>query len=134
LIAASAAPGSEQMVYDRHFHLADDRQVVLHQQVVVAMDAAADRVLDWQHAVMRGPLLDSGKHLFEAFTWDERRVAADQPRCRLAERARLSLIGDLHDVLTLHHRGTDCRYLFLCGGELFLRVLVRQKGPSSFSG
>ena len=36
----------QQVVHDRQLHLADDRQLVRQQQVVVAVDAAADRVLD----------------------------------------------------------------------------------------
>ena len=66
------APGSivvpgqrQQVVRDGQLDLADDRQVVLEQQVVVAVDAAADRVLDRQDAV-RGPARrHGGEHVVE---------------------------------------------------------------------
>jgi hypothetical protein len=43
-------------VRDVEHYLAHDRQVVLEQQVVVAMDAAADGVLDGQDAVVALPV------------------------------------------------------------------------------
>ena len=103
-------------MHDRHLHLADDRQLVLDQQVVVAVDAAADRVLDRQHAIVRRSLLDRGKHVFEALAGNQLRVAAHQPRRRFAERSRFALICDLHAV----QPATVSSY--------------SQKGPSPFSG
>jgi hypothetical protein len=44
---------------------AGDRQVVLDQQVVVAVDGAADRVLERQHAVRDALLGHRGKHVVE---------------------------------------------------------------------
>ena len=76
----------QQLVHDRQLDLADDRQLVLEEQVVVAVDAAADRVLDRQHAVGR-PCRPATRveHLFEA----PARHAA--PRRRSTRRAAASL-------------------------------------------
>ena len=51
----------EEMVHDRQLHLAHDRQVMLEEQVEVAVDAAADRVLNRQHAVAAGPPFTASK-------------------------------------------------------------------------
>jgi hypothetical protein len=56
---------AEQAVIHAQLHLADDRQIVVHEQVVVAVDAAADGVLHRQDAVRGAPAGDGGEHLFE---------------------------------------------------------------------
>ena len=59
-------PGqAEQAVIDAQFHLADDRQDVVDEQVVVAMDAAADGVLHRQDAVGGALVRHGGEHVFE---------------------------------------------------------------------
>jgi hypothetical protein len=104
--AAQAVQGRarerEQMVDDRELDLTDDRQRALEQQVVVAMDAAADRVLDWQDAVRRPACLNGVEHLVEAAAGRQRRVGIDSPGGRLAEGARLALIGNCHRRRRLH--------------------------------
>jgi hypothetical protein len=51
-----------QTVDDVELHLAGDHELVLEQQIVVAMNGAADGVLERDHAV-RGPFLhDSLEH------------------------------------------------------------------------
>ena len=88
----------QQMMDDRLFDLTDDRQFVLEQEVEVAVDAAADRVLDRQDAVVGRPALDGVEDVLE-------RAAGQSARCapaltllrrRLAERAGFSLIRDFH--------------------------------------
>ena len=45
-----------EMVHHLQLGLGHDRQILLEQQVVVAVDAAADRVLDRQQAMRRPSL------------------------------------------------------------------------------
>ena len=92
----------QQMVDHRQLDLADDRQVVLEQQVVVAVDAAADRVLDRQDAVGRGAGLDGVEHLVEAAAGDQPRVGVDPPGRRFTEGAGFALIRDRHRKGRLH--------------------------------
>ena len=49
---------------------------VLEQQIVVAVNAAADRVLDRQHAVAGRPGLDRGEDLLEAPARQQLRLGA----------------------------------------------------------
>ena len=87
----------QQVMDDRQLDLADDRQLVLEQQVVVAVDAAADRVLDRQHAVSRPvPASTASKTSSKLAARQQLRVGVDPPRRGLAERARFSLIRDFH--------------------------------------
>ena len=48
MLASDRPRQREQVVHDRQFGLRDDREVVLEEQVVVDVNAAADRVLDGQ--------------------------------------------------------------------------------------
>ena len=66
------------------------------QQVVVAMDAAADRVLDRQDPVRRPSRRHGGEHVVERLAGDEVGVVAEAERRGLAVGARLSLEGDAH--------------------------------------
>jgi hypothetical protein len=83
----------------RHLDLPDDRQVMLEQQIEVAVDAAADRVLDRQHAVVGRAAVDGGEHILEALAGLELSFRIHQPRGGLAERSGFSLIGDPHGNL-----------------------------------
>ena len=86
----------EQVVHHRQFDLGDERQIVREQQVVVAVDAAADRVLERQDAVRHAARGHRVEDVLEAAAGDERRVVAHAPRGRLAERSRFALIRNLH--------------------------------------
>ena len=46
----------QQVVDDRHLHFADDRQFALDEQVVVAVNRSADRVLDRHDAEVHRPV------------------------------------------------------------------------------
>ena len=86
------------MMHHRELDLGDDRQLVLQQQVVVAMDAAANRVLDRQHAVRRRTGVDGGEDFLEAMARNEVRLQVHPSGRCFAERPRLALICDLHNV------------------------------------
>ena len=86
----------EQVVRHLQQHLGHDRQLVLEQQVVVAVDAAANRVLDRQNAVGCLAAFDGGKHLVEALARHSRRVRTESQCRRFAIRARFALIGNFH--------------------------------------
>ena len=59
-------PGeAEQAVIDAQLHLADDRQHVIDEQVVVAVDAAADGVLHRENAMRGAPLGDGREDVLE---------------------------------------------------------------------
>ena len=98
-IAEGDARQRQQMVHDRQLHLADDREMMLDEQVVVAVDAAANRVLDRQDAVAGGPGVDGAEDLLEAPARDQLGVGVHQPRRRFAEGAELPLVGDPHTRL-----------------------------------
>ena len=87
----------QQVVDDRQLDLADDRQVVLEEQIEVAVDAAPDRVLDRQHAVVGRPRVDRVEDVLEAAARHELGVGIHLPRRRLAERSGLTLIGNTHN-------------------------------------
>ena len=108
----------EQVMDDRQLDFRDNRQVVLEEQIVVAVDAPANRVLDRQHAIGGGAGLDAVKDLFETAAGDQVGIGIDPACRRLAERPQFALIRDLHDLLTPHrytkkghHRADDglCR-------------------------
>src|SRR5262245_11555636 len=84
---------------DRQLDLSDDREMVSHQQVVVAMNASADRVLDRHDAITGRPAFDRRKHLLESSARDELCIGDNAPRRCLAEGPRLPLIGDSHGRL-----------------------------------
>ena len=67
---------------DRQFDLADDLELVLEQEVVVAVNGAADRVLDWQDAEGGLAALDRVEDVLEAGTGQERGVGGN--RCAAA--------------------------------------------------
>jgi hypothetical protein len=69
---------------------------VLDQQVEVAVDAAADRILDREHAVGRRVGVHGREDVLERLARHEFRVGAHQTRRRLAERSGFSLIGKTH--------------------------------------
>src|SRR5438093_1199401 len=94
--AERCARQRQQVMHDRQLDLRDDRQLVREQQVVVAVDAAADRVLERQDAVRGAAAVDGVEDVFEAVARDQLRLVIDPPRRRLAKGARLSLIRDLH--------------------------------------
>ena len=81
---------------DGELHLRHDRQLVLDEQVVVAVDAAADRVLERQAAVRRLARGDGVEGLLEAAARHQRRVVRHAPGGGFAEGTRFSLIRDLH--------------------------------------
>ena len=87
--------GEQVMAYGE-FHLAHDREVVLHQQVVIAVDAAADGVLDRQDPVRGPPAGDRREHVVEGFAGDEVCVVAEMEGRGLAVGAGLSLVGNAH--------------------------------------
>ena len=93
---------SEQLVDDRQLDLGLNRQLVRDQQVVVAMNTAPNRVLNRQNPVVGLPALDGGKHVLEALARQRLRIGGDAPPGRLAERARLPLIGHLHKASLKH--------------------------------
>src|SRR5262249_8928619 len=76
--------------------LRDDRQLVREQEVVVPVDAPADRVLERQDAVRRASLVHRVEDLLEAVARDELRLVIDASSGGLAEGARFSLLRDLH--------------------------------------
>ena len=99
-----AARQREKVVLDPQLHLAHDRQMMLEEQVEVAVDAAADRILDRQHAVRRRAGLDRVEDVLEGAAGHELRVGADLPRGRLAECPRFPLIRNLHTAARLGDR------------------------------
>ena len=86
----------QQVVDDGQLHLGHNREVVREQQVVIAVDAAANRVLDGHDPVRRRPGIDGVEDLLEAPARDEPGVRIHPSRRSLAERARLALICDVH--------------------------------------
>ena len=94
----------EQMVLDRQFHLSDDRKVVLDQQVVIPVDAAADRVLDGQDPVRRPGGRNRLEHLVERLAREHVGVVAVTERRGLAVGPGLPLVGDAHSPATLQQR------------------------------
>ena len=92
----------QQVMDDRQLDLADDRQVVLEQQVVVPVDAAANRVLDRQHAVGDRAGLHRVEGFFEAPAGQQVGVGVNPAGGGFAEGARLALIRDFHRRRRLH--------------------------------
>ena len=98
LIDRGAGQGNEAVMH-RQLDLARDLELVLHQQVVVAVNRPADGVLDRQHAAGRALLFDREKDVLERRAGHERRGRVELRRRGLAVRARLSLVGNLHGRL-----------------------------------
>jgi hypothetical protein len=95
----------QQVMHDRQLDFGDDGQVVREQQVVVTMDAAADRVFDRYDAVSGRVGIDGLEHLFEGAARDQLRVRIDPSRGSLAEGARLALVCDFHRSSSITHGG-----------------------------
>ena len=94
---AERPPGQrEQVVHDRYLDLTHDRQVMLHQQVEVPVNAAADRVLNRQHSVVGRAGVDDVEDIFEALAGQQLGFRVDQPRRGFAEGSRFSLVGNPH--------------------------------------
>jgi hypothetical protein len=77
---------------------ADDGQFVLDEQVVVPVDASADRVLHRQDPAGRPPLRHGGKYLFEAVARQYVRPRRKAQRRRFAVGAAFSLERNTHLV------------------------------------
>src|SRR5215207_9325541 len=88
-------PRQQAVVY-RQLDLTDDRQLVFNEQVVISMNAAANRVLHRQHAMAGASLADSREHLLEAAARQGVSVRRKPPRGRFAVGAGLSLECDSH--------------------------------------
>src|SRR6185295_5045580 len=86
----------EQAVVHAQLDLADDRQVVLEQQIVVAVDAAADGVLHRQDAVRRAGVAHRGEDFVEGRAGKRLRGGSELESRGLAVGPRLSLEGDDH--------------------------------------
>ena len=86
----------EEAVLDLQLHLADDRQLVLDEEVVVAVDAAADRVLHRENAVRRASRFDGLEDVLEGAARKRLGGRRERQRRGLAVGARLSLVGDAH--------------------------------------
>ena len=86
-------------MHDGQLHLAHDRNRIRDQQVIVPMDAAADRILDRQDAEPGCRVVHRGKHLFERLAGKQLCVRRHAARRGLAEGPRFSLIGDSHVFL-----------------------------------
>ena len=104
-----AARQRQQVVDDRQLGLPHDRQVVFQQEVEVAMDAAAHRVLDRQDAVVGGRGVDGLEHVLEGTAGPQLGPGAHLTRRCLAERTRLPLIRNLHVCSKQkgHHPSSD---------------------------
>ena len=89
----------EQVVHHRHLDLADDRQLPFDQQVVVAMNRAADRVLDRDDAEVHRAGVDRVEHFVERRIGTRIRIRQQPHDGRLAERSRFSLKRNSHDGL-----------------------------------
>src|SRR6185436_4729759 len=95
-----------QAVDDVELHLARDHELVLEQQVVVAVDRPADGVLERHDAVRRALPHHGFEHLVEALAghrFDLRPTVEE--RRSFAVGARLSLIRESHDFSP----ATGCR-------------------------
>ena len=94
----------QQMVPDRQLDFADDRQVVLDEQVVIAMNAAANRVLDRQDPVRRPSRRHRPEHVVERLAGNDVGVAAETEGRGFAVGARLSLERDAHGATRIQHK------------------------------
>src|SRR5712672_3518345 len=99
LLERSARECQKVMDY-RHFELAHDREVVLEEQVEIAVNAAANRVFDRQHPEINLVVVDRREDILKALTGHQMSVRSDLPRGGFAERSWFSLIRDAH-VLSL---------------------------------
>src|SRR5260370_845045 len=82
----------------RQLDFTDKRQLVLGEGIEVAVDAAANRVLDRQHAVAGGSAFHRVEDVLEAPAGHQQRLRVDLERRCLAERPRLTLIRNSHMV------------------------------------
>ena len=95
-ILQRSAGQRHQVVRDRQRHLADNGQIVFEEQVVVAVNTAADRVLDRQDAVCRLTGRDCGEDVLERLAGEKVGMIAETKRGGLAVRSRFALEGDAH--------------------------------------
>ena len=71
-----------QAMHDVELHLAGDRQLVIDQQIVVAMDGAADGVLERYDAMCRALLDDRFEDLVKGLA--RQRLDVRPPKCSAA--------------------------------------------------
>ena len=87
-----------QAMHDVELDLAGDPELVIEQQIVVAVDGAADRVLERHDAVRRPFLDDRFEDVVEGLAGQRLDIgAAEMKRRRFAVGPRFSLIRDSHD-------------------------------------
>src|SRR5262249_35821383 len=91
-----AAGQCQEVMNHGHLELPDNRQIVFEQQIEIAVNAAANGVLNREHAKIDGVVAHRSKHVFEALTGQHLTVRGDLLRGGLAERSWFSLIGDTH--------------------------------------
>ena len=86
----------QQVMHDRHLHFADDRQIALHQQVVVAVNRSADRVLNRDDSQIDGTVGHGVEDFVEGRIRARLRIRQQPEHGGLTECARFSLIRDSH--------------------------------------
>ena len=87
-----------QAMHDVEFHFAGDHQLVFEQQVIVAMDRAADGVLERHDTMRRSPFDNRLEHIVKALARDRLDFgSAVQERCGFAVRPGFSLISESHE-------------------------------------
>ena len=91
----------QQTVIDCQFDFSDDRQLVLDEQVVVAVDAATDGVLHRHDSARHAPFRHGGKDVVKAAARDRLGVRRKKQRRRFAISPWFSLICDAHDAAPL---------------------------------
>ncbi|RWW61459.1 hypothetical protein BHE74_00031467, partial [Ensete ventricosum] len=82
----------QQAVVHRELHLPHDVEPAPEKQVVVAVDAAAQGVLDWEHRAVRDPQLHRLERHLELVARDRLAVGVRLPGRRLTVRARHALV------------------------------------------
>jgi len=87
----------KQMMDDRQLDFGHDGKLVLQEQVVIAMNAAADRILDRHDPVGRRTGVGRGEHLLETPARQQLRLGIDAASRGFAECTRFTLICDLHN-------------------------------------
>jgi hypothetical protein len=98
----------EEAVVDRELHLADDVEAVPEQEVVVAVDAAAQGVLHGEHGAVRGPQLHGLERHLELVAGDGVAALVRLPGRLLAVRARHALVRHAQ-LRPVHRRGGQVR-------------------------
>ena len=88
----------QETVIHLELHFPDDRQLVLDQQVVIAVDAPADGILHRHNAAGGAAPGDGAEHVLEAPARNRVGVRVECERRRLAVGAGLALVGDAHGL------------------------------------